>query len=987
MNPIMRIPTATYRLQFHKAFGFNQAREIVDYLHDLGISTIYASPIFKARTGSMHGYDVVDHSQIDPALGGEEPFEAFNSQLKSHGMGLILDIVPNHMGIGETSNAWWMDVLENGPSSSYANYFDIDWQPVNPHLENKVLLPILEDQYGIVLEGGKLRLRYEDGAFFVYYYDAKLPVAPRTYDSILGRQLDSLTVDLGKDNSGVQELQSILTAISHLPPRTELAAEKLEERRREKEIIKRRIASLYQESPEVREGIDRTVAEFNGNVENPQSFDLLDSLMDAQAYRLAFWRVAGEEINYRRFFDINELAAIRTETTDVFNATHQLILRLLVEGKVTGLRVDHPDGLRDPTAYFQQLQQSYISHRGQSRQDALCGATSAHNPQDRPHWPLYIVAEKILAEGESLPEDWAVAGTTGYDFLNQVNGIFVRRASRRAFDRIYSDFTGSNSNYHDLVNSRKKMIMLISLASEIYSLSHQLDRISERNRHYRDFTLNSLTFAIREVIACLSVYRTYANASHRTMSERDRKYIDDAVEEAKKRNPRTAGSLFDFIRDTLQLKNLEQFHEPDRQPVIDFVMYLQQVTGPVMAKAVEDTSFYVYNRLVSLNEVGGEPEHFGLSLEDFHRQNAARRQHWPHAMLASSTHDTKRSEDVRARINVLSEIPADWRAALTRWSRINAAEKTEIGGELAPDSNDEYLFYQSLVGIWPAHAMTDDDLQEIRERVAAYMHKAIKEAKVHTSWVNPNEAYDQALENFVRKVLIAGSEEGFLSDFARFHQRIAYAGMLNSLSQTLLKMAAPGVPDFYQGGELWDFSLVDPDNRRPVNFARRKMLLAELQQREAGDGGTLISELLSNWPDGRVKLFLIYKVLNFRRQQRELFRHGDYLPLYAEGKYREHICAFVRRLDERWLLAVTPRLLTRFVAPGCLPLGAAGWEQERLPLPAKAPTLWRNILTGKNVTALPPKTGRKALRLSEIFASFPVALLASDGATDGPKSD
>jgi (1->4)-alpha-D-glucan 1-alpha-D-glucosylmutase len=972
----MRIPSATYRLQFHKDFGFAQAKELIDYLHDLGISDVYASPIFKSRAGSMHGYDVVDHSQVDPALGGEDAFEDFAAALRSRGMGLILDIVPNHMGIGETSNTWWMDVLENGPSSSYATYFDIDWQPVNPHLENKVLLPILEDQYGVVLEDGKLRLAYEDGAFFVYYYDTKLPVAPSTYESLLDRRLDSLAENLGKDHASVLELQSILTAISHLPPRTELVPEKLEERRREKEIIKRRIATLYQESSEVREAIDLTVADFNGNVGDPGSFDLLDRLMDAQAYRLAFWRVAGEEINYRRFFDINELAAIRTETAEVFQKTHQLILRFLVEGKATGLRVDHPDGLWDPAAYFRQLQQSYTSERPRFSQDAPLNAFSALNKNDNPRTPLYIVAEKILAQGESLPEDWAVAGTTGYDFLNQANGIFVRRASRRAFDRIYSDFVGSKSNFRDLVNSGKKMIMLISLASEINSLSHQLDRISERNRHYRDFTLNSLTFAIREVIACLSVYRTYANASTGTVSERDQKYIEAAVDEAKKRNPRTARALFDFVRDTLLLRNLKQFQEADRRHVIDFVMKLQQVTGPVMAKAVEDTSFYVYNRLVSLNEVGGEPEHFGLSLEDFHRQNAARRRHWPHSMLASSTHDTKRSEDVRARINVLSEIPADWRVALTRWSRLNAAAQTEISGELAPDPNDEYLFYQSLLGIWPSHSMTAEEFGEIRERAVAYMQKAIKEAKVHTSWVNPNEAYDQALENFVRTVLVTGADDGFLGDFARFHQRIAYAGMLNSLSQTLLKITAPGVPDFYQGTELWDLSLVDPDNRRPVDYDQRRDWLAEFKRRETEDRGALLRDLLAHWQDGKVKLYLVYQALNFRRAHHALFRDGDYAPLTVSGDLKEHVCAFARTHGNGSVLAIAPRLVRTLIGPHGSALSAAIWSDTSLTLPKGVAPRWHHIFTGEEIeTAQGGRTG--TLPLATALANFPVALLSS----------
>jgi (1->4)-alpha-D-glucan 1-alpha-D-glucosylmutase len=960
----MRIPTATYRLQFNRDFRFDDAQELVDYLYDLGISDVYASPIFKARSGSMHGYDVVDHGQVDPALGGEGGFTAFSEALRAHRMGLILDIVPNHMGIAEASNVWWLDVLENGPSSSYAAYFDIDWQPANPHLENKVLLPILEDQYGTVLEDGKLRLAFEDGAFFVYYLDTKLPIAPRTYATILAPQLDRLSETLGKDHDQVLELQSILTAINHLPLRTEVDQEKLAEGRREKEIIKRRIASLSQASVEVRNAVDLAVQEINGKVDEPQSFDSFDALLEAQPYRLAFWRVAEEEINYRRFFDINELAAIRTETPEVFEATHQLILRFLAEGKATGLRVDHPDGLWDPTGYFHRLEQNSYSHSNNR---------IAHNDG----LPVYVVAEKILAKGESLPENWGVSGTTGYDFLNQLNGLFVRRASRRRFNKIYGDFIGSETDYRDLVNSCKKMIMLVSMASEINALGRDLDRISERNRHYRDFTLNSLTFALREVIACLNIYRTYTDALTGTVSDRDQKYVEGAVAEAKKRNPRTAGVLFDFVKDTLLLKNLMRFRLEDRRSVIDFVMQFQQVTGPVMAKGAEDTAFYVYNRLVSLNEVGGDPEEFGGSLENFHRQNRERQKRWPHSMLTLTTHDTKRSEDVRARINVLSEIPADWKAALDRWSAINTLHKTEIDGELAPDPNDEYLLYQTLLGTWSVEALTPEKLADYRERIAAYMQKAIKEAKVHTSWVNPNDAYVRAVENFVTQTLSPESGDEFMNDFSQFHGRIAYVGMLNSLAQTLLKMTAPGVPDFYQGTELWDLSLVDPDNRRPVDYAKRRVFLNELKRGEQTDRAGLLRDLLSHWQDGRVKQYLIYRTLNFRREQAELFQRGSYLPLFAAGKFRENICAFARRLDDRWVIAMAPRLLAGILPAGPPPLGEPIWEDGVLPLPHGAATSWHNILTGESLSACTIKDKQKGLPLQQIFRSFPVALVQS----------
>ena len=947
---MMRIPIATYRLQFHQNFRFDDARAIVDYLHDLGISDLYASPIFVARAGSTHGYDVVDHSRIDPVLGGEEGFAALSAAAQARGMGIVLDIVPNHMGIGESSNQWWMDVLENGPSSIYANYFDIDWQPANPHLENKVLLPILEDQYGIVLEDGKLRLGFEEGAFWLYYYETKLPVAPRTYGEILNLGIDGLVHRLGKEHEHALEYQSILTAIGHLPPRTESDPEKLEERRREKEIVKRRIAALYQASAEVKDAIDKNLRQFNGRVGAPESFDLLDRLIDAQPYRLAFWRVAGEEINYRRFFDINELAAIRTEAPEVFQATHELILRLLAQGQVTGLRVDHPDGLRDPAAYFHQLQQNSPA-------------------------PLYVVAEKILSHGESLPEDWAVSGTTGYDFLNHVNGLFVRGASRGAFDKIYTDFIGANVGYGELINSRKKMIMLVSLASEINALGHRLDAISERNRHYRDFTLIGLTFAIREVIACLSVYRTYVDAARGAVSERDHRYITAAVADAKRRNPRTARAIFDFIGDTLGLKNLASFSLEDRPLIVDFVMKFQQLTGPVMAKGVEDTAFYVYNRLVSLNEVGGEPQQFGASLEQFHQDNAARVKHWPHSMLTLSTHDTKRGEDARARIDALSEDAPAWRAALMRWRRLNDAHKTSVDGAAAPDRNDEYLFYQTLIGAWPGMPRGEEELAWFRARIAAYMGKAIKEAKVHTSWVNPNEAYERAMEHFVHAALAAPANDEFLGDLEQFVQRVAPVGMVNSLAQTLLKTTAPGVPDFYQGTELWDLSLVDPDNRRPVDFPRRQNLLAALKRAVNGEDAKFLAELCAHWQDGRAKLYLVYKLLHYRRARRELFENGDYLPLFAEGRMRRHLCAFARRHRDQWILVAAPRLWSPLAPAGALPLGAAIWEDALVTLPAGAPQSWRALFGGATLTARPMQRGRNGLLLRELFADFPVALI------------
>ncbi len=988
-----RIPSATYRIQFNSDFTFRDAQGIIPYLHDLGISDCYASPLLKPRVTSSHGYDITDHGELNPALGGEEAFEAFSADLRARQMGLIFDTVPNHMGIGDVTNVWWMDMLENGPSSIYASYFDIDWHPVKPELENQVLLPILGDQYGNILESGQLKLVYEDGAFFVYYYEHKLPIAPGTYSGILSYKLEDLVEHLGVDDENVLELQSILTAISYLPPRTETAIERIAERNREKEVIKRRIATLYDSSSDIREALDASVQAYNGTVGDPPSFNLLDQLIRDQAYRLAFWRVAAEEINYRRFFDINDLAAIRVELPEVFHATHHLIFRYLAEDKVTGLRVDHPDGLWDPPSYFRQLQESYVLYKvrafleqeHQEEEEHLAQEVAGwiteqfkRNKTAANPWPLYVVAEKILSEGESLPLDWAVAGTTGYDFLNVVNGTFVDGNNRRAFDRIYNNFSGNPVNFNNLVNSTKKMIMLVSLASETSELSHQLERIAERNRRYRDFTLNSLTFAIREVIAGLSVYRTYINGTD-GVARWDQKYIEAAVKEAQKRNPRTAEAIFNFIRDTLTLRNVEDFAEEDQMRLLDFVMKFQQITGPVMAKGVEDTAFYLYNRLVSLNEVGGHPTHFGHTVNAFHKQNSDTCRRWPHALLTSSTHDTKRSEDVRARINVLSEIPEEWRTALTRWSRHNASKRTKAEGEAAPDRNDEYLLYQTLVGAWPNEISTPEEFADFRDRIVAYMQKATKEAKFHTSWVNPNEEYDAAVQNFVQRVLSDDRKSPFLKDIQTFQRRINFYGQFNALAQTLIKLTAPGVPDIYQGCELWDYSLVDPDNRRPVDYDLRRSLLADLKQRiEQSDSNLvpLVRELLDTSQDGRVKLYLIYRTLHYRRQHEQLFTDGDYQPLEANGDKQEHVVAFRRFFGEESFLVVTPRLFVRLTNGNeQMPLGKRTWTDTWISLEHDQPgQQYRNLFTGEQLTTS-DYDGMPGLPLASICAHFPVALL------------
>jgi (1->4)-alpha-D-glucan 1-alpha-D-glucosylmutase len=703
------------------------------------------------------------------------------------------------------------------------------------------------------------------------------------------------------------------------------------------------------------------------------------------------------------------------ELPEVFRATLETLVRLLAEGKATGLRIDHPDGLRDPAAYFRQLQQAYVLAVGRldqpsdpadpgtgrpdhlarevaARLPAAAGCGDGGDPEGRA-WPLYVVAEKILSKGEALPADWAVDGTTGYDFLNAVNGLFIDREGRDAFDQIYQTFTGAASGYGHLVSSAKRMTMLVSMASEINALAHQLDRIAERNRHCRDFTLNSLAFALREVIACLPVYRTYITGPG-SVAAPDRRVIEAAVAEAQRRNPRTAEAVFDFVRDAVLLGGVQDFPEADRPRLVEWALKFQQLTGPIMAKSVEDSVFYSYNRLVSLNEVGGSPEQYGVSVATFHRLNGERLERWPHSLLTTSTHDTKRSEDVRARLNALSELAGEWQAAVARWGRLNSSKKAVVEDQPAPDRNDEYLLYQTLLGAWPPDLeqpaatgrpgcgqLTAEGLADFRGRIVEYMHKATKEAKVHTSWVNPNEEYDGAVRQFIGRLLPESGGEPFLDDLLPLQRRVAFFGYFNSLSQLLLKLTCPGVPDLYQGTELWDFSLVDPDNRRPVDYGRRRAVLAELEGRVARAGGDLTpltDELLAHLPDGRIKTYLIYQALRFRRAHEELFAHGAYLPLEATGARRDHVCAFARVAGDTTAVAivVVPRLVARLAGwTERPPLGAEVWGQTRLLLPAPlAGRSYENTLTGE-VLAPESYQGTPGPSLASVLGRFPVALL------------
>ena len=965
--PSGRVPSSTYRLQFNRFFTFSDARRLVPYLHGLGVTDCYASSFLKAIPGSLHGYDLVDPAALNPEVGTEETYREFVRSLKDHGMGMILDVVPNHMGIGMSVNAWWMDVLENGPSSSYSNFFDIDWDPVKPELKDKVLLPVLGDLYGIVLESQDLVLAYESGSFFVRCYDYRLPVDPKSWVMILSHRLEDLIRQAGVTDPHVQELQSIITALGHLPPRSERDRPRIEERYREKEIIKKRLTALAGESPAVARFIEDNIRLYNGEKGEPRSFDLLERLLDDQAYRLAYWRVASEEINYRRFFDINELAAIRMEEPSVFRECHALIFRLLKEGAATGLRIDHVDGLYDPGDYLRQLQawaHAELSVQEENREG-----------EDR---RFFLIVEKILGRDETLPVTWPVQGTTGYEFLNMVNGLFVDAANRRAFDEIYCKFIGDRIVYDDLVYEMKQLIMRVSMASEINVLGHQLNRISERDRRSRDFTLNILTHAIREIIACFPVYRTYVTKGSETIMDRDRAYIQQAVSRAKRRNPARSTLVFDFVQDLL-LKQAPERLQESREELIQFAMKFQQTTSPVTAKGVEDTAFYIYNRLVSLNEVGAEPDQFGLSVDAFHGRMRERQARWPCSLSATSTHDTKRSEDVRVRIDALSEIPQAWKTHVVLWSKLNKKHKAEPYGKPVPDRNEEYLLYQTLIGAWPFPPCDDPQYRAFCDRIQAYMVKALKEAKIHTSWVNPDQAYDDGVRAFIESILDRSTPNPFLEDFQPFQTQIAHCGMYNSLSQLVLKIAAPGIPDFYQGTDVWDLSLVDPDNRRPVDYSHRSQRLDDLHRAcaEAGsDRCSLVRNLLAHSTDGRIKLYVTMTALSCRRDHAALFLKGEYVPLDGQGAKKDHLCAFARIYEDAAIVVVVPRLMAGLIPDAKTPpIGPAVWGDTWIRVPSwKAASPYRNLFTGE-VLSTTTVGAQQVLPLSRVFGEFPVAVL------------
>jgi (1->4)-alpha-D-glucan 1-alpha-D-glucosylmutase len=903
-------------------------------------------------------------------------------------MGVLLDIVPNHMA-WDSANPWWMDILENGPASPYARFYAIDWHSPLPNLSGRLLLPFLGEPSGRALENRKLTLTFENGAFCIDYYDLRLPLLPESYRLILEHRGEVLRRLLPEGSPERAELAGIVAALRHLPPATASAAEERTQRQREKEAVKGRLAALCRECDEVRTFLEENVRLCNGRRGHPASFALLERLLEAQLWRLAHWSVAAEEINYRRFFDINQLAALRMEDPAVFAKTHALVLRLIAEGTVTGLRIDHPDGLHDPEQYLERLQGACFSRlaapgsaadREQREEVREVRQIRAHPPETPAGRSFYIVVEKILAEEERLPEAWPVFGTTGYDHLNLVTGLFVEGGNAGRFTALYRRFTGSEEDFPALRHAGKRLVMDMTMAGDIHNLACALAAIAGRHRHGRDYTLRGLTRALSGVIACFPVYRSYIHSP--APGERDCASIAAAVEEAKGKAPWQA-EIFDFIGDILLLRFPAGLGEEDRRQWLAFVMRFQQTTAPVMAKGVEDTALYVYNRLLSLNEVGGSPERFGLSVAAFHDRNKERFKSWPQGLNASSTHDTKRGEDVRARLAVLSEIPERWEQCLLRWSGFNARQKTTLAGRTVPDANEEYLLYQTLIGAWPAGPFPGGESEEFKRRIRDYMRKALREAKIHSNWIRPAAGYESAVASFIEAILAAGPDNAFLQDFEPFQRTVSAFGMVNSLSQVLLKIASPGVPDFFQGTELWDFSLVDPDNRRAVDFADRQARLASLNREMANSGADFsgfLGRLLARWEEGTVKLYLTRRALHCRRENRALFREGAYVPLSCEGERKGHICAFARQDGATAVLIVVPRLLARFLPFACpLPAGGEIWKNTALVLPeGLAGTPFHNVLTGERVEA-GRSAGKRLLPLASLLSLFPVAMLATAG--------
>jgi (1->4)-alpha-D-glucan 1-alpha-D-glucosylmutase len=923
--------TATARLQFHKGFTLNDGAALVPYLARLGISHLYASPLFRARAGSTHGYDIVDHTQINPELGGMEALRAMVACLRAHNMGLILDIVPNHMGVGGADNAWWLDVLEWGRSSAYADFFDIDWDPPDANLRGRMLAPFLGDAYGTVLANNQLRLKFdpEDGRIFVDYFGNRFPINPRDYTAILL-------------NEG-GKLETAARAFSDLPAERAAMREAAEAARAE---LRR---------PEYAQGIAQALRAYDGSGEAGRG--KLHRLLDRQNFRLAWWRAASDEINWRRFFDVNSLAGLRVESPAVFEATHAGIFTLYEQGLIDGLRIDHVDGLADPRGYCRKLRR---------RMQSL----AEKRPPELGDEPPVIWVEKILATHERLAADWLISGTTGYDFMNDASAVLHDGRGEAEITRIWTQSTGRTGIFEEEVIPARRQILRESLTSELYATSVALHRIARRDVLTRDYTLTAVHRTLTELLAHFHVYRIYAGPGG--MSESDTQAMDWAFAGASRTVRATDRHLLELVVQWLSGSDLRQVPTGSRrQERLRAMVRFQQLSSPTAAKSVEDTSFYRYGRLIGRNEVGSDPSQFALSPASWHSAARTRQARFPRALLATATHDHKRGEDARARLAVLSEIPAEWEAVLSRWMRLNAPLKRDLDGP-APDAADEVILYQTLLGAWPLDLLPDDaeGMREFAERVGAWQQKALREAKRHSGWSVPDEAYEKAAQDFLISVLDPQRPARVVHQIHEFVQRLAAPGALNGLSQMLLRVTSPGVPDLYQGTEYWDFSLVDPDNRRPVDWQVRAATLAK--NCEPGD-------LMEDWKNGRIKQAILHRALALRAGNPALFAKGSYLPLKVDGPAVDHIVAFARQLDDRTVITIVSRLPATTGLQMTPLIPSQFWQGTRIMLPRslQGRTIRDVLRSGSAGASLQGGflQGTGELPAAACLAALPVALL------------
>lgn len=941
----MYVPFATYRIQFHKGFRFNDAVDLAEYLRDLGVSDVYSSPIFKCPEDSTHGYDITDHRVLNPVLGGDFDFENLSNKLKENNMGIIVDMVPNHMGITDPGNSMWYDVLEFGRNSKFADFFDIDWRTYKEILKDRIEIPILGNTFGSCLENGEIKIVFnEERGLFVKYYENIFPLNPTSWIII---------IELLLQNNHTENLERLRKILQEFHEVVETSNTKDFYKTHE---LKKQFIELIISNDGLRNFLQNFLDELNGSVGDGESFDDLEKILDIQYYRLCYWRVAGDEINYRRFFDVNSLAAIRVEEQEVFDHVHGKLMDLVRNGHIRGLRIDHPDGLYDPKEYFIRLQDAATS--------ALRSNESSSHTDG-----IWIIGEKILGHSEQLRTDWGIHGTTGYDYLNLVNGLFVDHDNQGKFYKLYKRFTGSGVNFFELRLSGKKLVLERSLAGELFTLSLKLEKLAVKNRHTKDFSLQMIQEAVSEFIAAFPVYRSYIQPHSFEVQEEDIKSIETAISIAKKRNPSTDPSIWNWIRSLMLMEGNHYQNDNLRRELLDCILSLQQLTSPVMAKGWEDTAFYRDFPLASLNEVGGEPEQFGTLPSEFFKRLLERHENYPFTMNGTSTHDTKRSEDTRSRINVLSEIPGVWEKAIFRWKRLNSKKKLQVDGCHIPAAREEYLLYQTLLGIWPFHDKTASE--EFVDRVINYMIKAGREAKRETSWINVNEDYEKALTQFVKTILDSEKSEKFLNDISGFSQIISLRGANNSLSQIILKCFSPGVPDFYQGSEVWDFSLVDPDNRRPVDYELRREYLEEVIEKQFDEN--FIKEITTNWNDGKIKLFVTHKCLAFRRAYPDLFFHGDLIPLEIQGSQSDHIIAFARKLlNYPITICVVPRLLTATTFSNEKLVDKKFWKNTEIVLPDGFPISWHNVLSHTDIMSQ-----RNTIAVENILGTVPVEFLVS----------